>query len=315
MSAAVATAGVVAANLLETDDLHAGETRATIADVPAVDVHGHFGQYVYEGTHSLKMRWMSGDPATVIARANAAKIRHTVVSPLEAFFPHSQCNIVAANETCRRAVEQNDALLQWVVVNPLQPATADQARGMLKHPRCMGIKIHPEEHGYPIAKHGRAIFELAAEFHAVVLTHSGEPNSLPADYVPLVNDFPTVTLILAHLGNSGAASNSPELQVRAIQAAKHGNLYTDTSSSQSLLPGLIEWAVREIGPDRILFGTDTPVYFSPSQRARINHADLADEQKRMILCDNARRILRIPSPDVDQHGATRTMSQNAGQLS
>jgi hypothetical protein len=43
-----------------------------------------------------------------------------------------------------------------------------------------------------------------------------------------------------------------------------------------------------------LFGTDTPLYFASSQRARINHAELSDGQKRMILLDNARRILAMP---------------------
>jgi uncharacterized protein len=200
---------------------------------------------------------------------------------------------VAANEESRRVVRETDGLLQWVVLNPLQPATFQQVREMLKQPKCVGIKIHPEEHGYPITEHGRAIFKLAAELRAVILTHSGEPNSLPADFVPLANDFPSVTLILAHLGNSGATGKSPELQVRAIHAAKHGNVYADTSSAQSFLPGLIEWAAGEVGAKQILFGTDTPVYFAPSQRARIDHADLNDEQKRMILWDNARRILPI----------------------
>jgi len=134
---------------------------------------------------------------------------------------------------------------------------------------------------------------LAAELRAVVISHSGEPNSMPDDFLPLADAFPEVTLILAHLGNSGAGGKSPELQVRAIQASRHGNVYADTSSAQSLLPGLIEWAVGQVGAERLLFGTDTPLYFSPSQRARIDHADLSDQQKRMILRDNARRILPI----------------------
>jgi predicted TIM-barrel fold metal-dependent hydrolase len=79
--------------------------------------------------------------------------------------------------------------------------------------------------------------------------------------------------------------------VRAIQASKHGNVLADTSSSWSILPGLIEWAVGEVGADRILSGTDTPAYFAPSQQARIDRADLTDSEKRMILCDNAKRLL------------------------
>ena len=181
------------------------------------------------------------------------------------------------------------------MLNPRQPATIEQVREMLQRPKCVGIKIHPEEHRYPIVEHGRAIFELAAELRAVVLTHSGEPNSLPMDFVSFADDFPEATLILGHLGCSGAEAKTPELQVHAMQASRHGNMYVDTSSAQSIMPGLIEWAVGEVGEERILFGTDTPLYFAASQRARIDHADLSDEQKRMILCDNARRILPIPN--------------------
>ena len=240
---------------------------------------------------------MSGDAATVAARAASAHIRNTVVSPLRALLPRGQTDAVAGNEEAYRTVQETEGLLQWVVLHPGQPDSLAQIRQMLKSPKCMGIKIHPEEHCYAIAAQGRAIFELAAELRAVIMSHSGEPNSLPADFVPLANDFPEVTLILAHLGNSGAKGDSPELQVRAIQAARHGNVYVDTSSAQSLLPGLIEWAVGEVGAERLLFGTDTPLYFAPSQRARINHADLSDDQKRMILWDNARRILPIPNED------------------
>ncbi|MCD4727557.1 MAG: amidohydrolase family protein [Pirellulales bacterium] len=268
---------------------------STICDLPAIDVHGHYGQYVCSETHPLKQRFMCGEPAAVAARAKATHIRYTVVSPLRALFPRGQADAVAGNEEAQRVVEETEGLLQWVVLHPHQLATFEQVREMLKkQPKCMGIKIHPEEHGYSIAKHGRAIFEFAAELRTVILAHSGEPNSLPADFVPFANDFPEATLILAHLGNSGAAGDSVELQVRAIQASLHGNVYADTSSAQSLLPGLIEWAVGEVGAERILFGTDTPLYFSPSQRARIDHADLNDEQKCWILRDNARRILPIP---------------------
>ena len=265
-----------------------------IHDLPAIDIHGHIGRYLRLNMPRLKAEWMSGGPATVAARAKAANICCTVVSPLLGLLPRGSADAVAGNKEARQAVQHTEGLLQWVVLDPLQPVTFEQVREMLKQPKCAGIKIHPEEHGYKIAEHGRAIFELAAELRAVILTHSGEPNSLPADFVPFADDFPELTLILAHLGNSGDAADSSELQVRAIQAARHGNIYTDTSSAQSLLPGIIEWAVAEVGAERILFGTDTPLYFSPSQRARIDYAELSDEQKRTILRDNARRILPIP---------------------
>jgi predicted TIM-barrel fold metal-dependent hydrolase len=54
-----------------------------------------------------------------------------------------------------------------------------------------------------------------------------------------------------------------------------------------MMPGLIEWSVSEIGAERILFGTDTPLYFTAMQRARIDRADISDEDKRKILLENA----------------------------
>ena len=158
----------------------------------------------------------------------------------------------------------------------------------------MGIKIHPEEHVYPIPGLTGAIFSVAAKHRAVDLAHSGDLNSAPADFVPWCDRFPEVRLILAHLGNGGAAAGATDLQVRAIQNSRHANVYTDTSSMRSILPRLIEWAVAEVGPHRILYGTDTPLYFAAMQRARIDYADISDEDRRLILWENATALLDLP---------------------
>jgi predicted TIM-barrel fold metal-dependent hydrolase len=237
---------------------------------------------------------MTGDAATVVQRAQSAGVEYTVVSPLLGLMPRGCADACAGNAEARRVVSQTAGLLQWVVLNPLQPATFDQAAEMLNDPACVGIKIHPEEHQYRISEHGQTIFRFAAELRAVVLTHSGEANSRPPDFVPFADEFPEMTLILAHLGFNGVDGKAPDWQVRAIQDARHGNIYTDTSSAQSILPGLIEWAVSEAGPDRILFGTDTPLYSAPTQRARIDCAEISDAQKRMILRENALRLLNLP---------------------
>lgn len=59
---------------------------------------------------------------------------------------------------------------------------------------------------------------------------------------------------------------------------------------------LVEWAVGEIGADRILYGTDTPLYQSEMQRARIDHAELTDQHKQLILRENAVALLDLPPP-------------------
>ena len=43
----------------------------------------------------------------------------------------------------------------------------------------------------------------------------------------------------------------------------------------------------------MLFGTDTPLYATSMQRARIDLADLDDHSKRLILRENAWSLLNL----------------------
>lgn len=257
--------------------------------IAAIDVHGHYG--AYERGDPLINNFMTADGATVVRRARQAATCLTVVSPLQGLLPRGGGDPVAGNLDAARLVAQTDGLLQWVIVDPLKPATYEQAEEMLRQPRCVGIKLHPEEHCYPIAQHGEALFSFAAKQRAVVLVHSSEKNSQASDFVVFANAFPEVRLILAHLGCGWDGDLGH--QVRAIQQSKHGNVFTDTSSARSITPRLIEWAVGEVGAEHILFGTDTPLYFAPMQRARIDHAELSDADRRRILRDNAVRLLGL----------------------
>jgi predicted TIM-barrel fold metal-dependent hydrolase len=255
-----------------------------ISDVWAIDVHGHYGPYRQNITQ-LACDCMSGDAETVVSRARAARTERTIVSPLTGLLPRGGPSGFDGNEEAFAVVARTEGLLQYVILNPLDRRTLDQARRMLGQGKCVGIKVHPEEHCYPIAEHGRELFAFAAEQRAVMLVHSGEQRSLPDDYVRFANDFPEVRLILAHIGCGW--DGDPGYQVRAIQKSRHGNVFADTSSARSIMPRLIEWAVHEIGADRVLFGTDTPLYFAAMQRARIDHAEIADQDKRKILRENA----------------------------
>lgn len=258
--------------------------------IEAIDVHAHYGTYEQDESAFLRSL-MTGDAALVARRARAVNIRWTVVSPLLGLLPRDHGDAVAGNEEAARVVPATEGLLQWVIVDPRRPETYRQAEAMLQRPRCVGIKIHPEEHVYPIAEHGRSLFEFAARHRAVVLGHSSERNSLCADYVRWANEFPEMRLILAHIGCGW--DNDLTHQVRGIQASRHGNVFADTSSARSITSGLIEFAVCEVGAEKVLFGTDAPLYSTAMQRARIDHAEVSDRDKRLILRDNAVSLLKL----------------------
>lgn len=264
----------------------------TFSDVPAIDSHAHTGRYLH--ADPLISEFSSGEAAVVAARAAACGIQWTIASPLAGLLPRGRTvDVAPANEAAFREVPTVPGLLQYVIVNPLQPKTYDQARRMLKSPWCVGIKIHPEEHAYRIADHGEELFSFFEEVGAPVMTHSGCPNSLPAEFVPFADRHPGARVLLAHLGNGAGANGRVDLQVRAVQAAKHGNLWVDTSSARSILPGLVEWAVRELGAERLLFGSDTPLYSVSMQRTRIEMADIPAAAKQLILRDNAVKFFRL----------------------
>ena len=71
----------------------------------------------------------------------------------------------------------------------------------------------------------------------------------------------------------------PAHHVHAIQGSRHGNIFADTSSAANIIPGVLEFACRAVGAEKLLFGTDTPIYCNAMQRARIDSADLTDDEK------------------------------------
>ena len=252
--------------------------------ISAVDVHAHFGVYCPKGFDQPRS-YNSGDAETVAQRARRSNVRWTIVSPMTALYPIGRADVLGGNQETATAVERTCGLLQWAVLSPMVPDSFDQAADLVQRPRCVGVKIHPELHEYKIKEHGPKLFEFAARHRLIVAAHSGQSRSMPEDFVPYADDFPEVRLILAHLGCS--CDEDLTHQVRAAQMSKHGNIYIDTSSAQNINPNLLEWAVAAVGADRLLFGSDSPVYFMPMQRARIDWAEIPDDDKRRILNDNA----------------------------
>ena len=173
------------------------------------------------------------------------------------------------NDYMYRLASEVDCLYQWVVIDPRNDRTFEQAKRMLNCDKCVGIKLHPLNHKYELEKYGDKIFSFAAQYHAVVQIHPQKA----ADYIlPMANKYPEVTFIMAHLGD--------EKYVDAIAFSRHGNVYVDTSGIASSKNRVIEYAVGKVGSERILFGTDT--YAPGFQRGRIEYALISQKDKENI---------------------------------
>ncbi len=182
-------------------------------------------------------------------------------------------HISEENAYLHQLVNQVDWLYQWVVIHPQQEDTFEQAAQMLKHPKTLGIKIHPSCHGYDIMEHGHKLFSFANELGTVVQMHPMHIARMPE----LADCYPDMKLIIAHLGS--------DTYMDAVLASRHGNIYLDTSGCASYQNNIIERAVGRIGAEHILFGTDT---YAPSfQLGRIAWAEISEDAKYRILRGNA----------------------------
>lgn len=251
----------------------------------AIDVHGHFGDPACFPQKGLEKIFLQISLDELKQAYDAQNIEAACLSPMEGIFSSSEETLLQANHSMAELTQKNLWLYQWAIINPLFPASFRQAEELLKSKKCVGIKIHPDAHGYAIADHGDEIFAFCNQHRTVLETHSGDALSLPEQIVSLADRYPRMNVIVSHLGCG--FDGCLEHQIQAIRQSKNGNIYTDVSSARSILPHLLEWGVGQVGADKILFGTDTPLHHIAMMKQRVEFADLPELAIEKILFQNA----------------------------
>ena len=184
-------------------------------------------------------------------------------------------DIFESNELLYKQAENDARVYQWLVLDPRQDKLFQQIAEKISGKKVLGIKIHSVYHKYDILEYGDKIFGFANELKCFVLMHN---DKIP-EMVRFADKYPNMNLIIAHLGSVE--------HVDAIENAKHGNIYTDTSGCKSCNNNIVEYAVERVGSERIFFGTDT--YACGFQKGRIEYARVSDKDKENILYNNAKK--------------------------
>lgn len=119
--------------------------------------------------------------------------------------------------------------------------------------------------------------------HTWLKTQGNEPGeSTPFDLVELAKRHPEGKFICGHTGGTW------ELGIRAIRDTK--NIYAEIAGSDPT-SGFTEMAVRELGAERVIYGSDVGGRSFASQIAKVIGADVPDSAKELILGGNLRRLL------------------------
>jgi hypothetical protein len=106
--------------------------------------------------------------------------------------------------------------------------------------------------------------------------------STPSDVAELARRRPEAPLICGHIGGDW------ELGIRAIRATK--NVLAEVSGSFPTR-GLVEMGVRELGAERLVYGSDVAGRSFSSQLAKVHGARISDRDKELIFNGNLQRIL------------------------
>lgn len=104
----------------------------------------------------------------------------------------------------------------------------------------------------------------------------------------VIKKFPKATIVFPHFGDEHEFDH---IFKRIDAVAAHPNTYLDTSGYGHDRVGMLEYAVKTIGPDRVLFGSDFSINCPATVIARVESAFITEEQKQKILSGNVEALL------------------------
>jgi uncharacterized protein len=125
------------------------------------------------------------------------------------------------------------------------------------------------------------VMKLATKLNLVLQIHT---NTSEMRY--LAEKFPDAVIVFPHLGG-----NRNDIFERIEIVAKHKNTCIELSGSGIERVGILEKAVKEIGADRVLYGSDFTINDPAAVIARVRNAFLTAEDREKILYRNVERLL------------------------
>ena len=198
----------------------------------------------------------------------------------------------------------NGKLTGLGTLHPDHPDLKGAVEDIISH-GLHGVKLHPDMQKFHIDdEHAYPIYALCTEFGLPILMHMGDPRfdySHPDRLYRVLTDFPTLVVVGAHMGGWANWDYACE------RLSDFQNLYVDTSSSMatpakeygikphvtSLTPEHTASLIRRWGAEKVLFGSDYPMWSQADDLAVFFEMGLTDAENRMILSENAQKVFSI----------------------
>jgi uncharacterized protein len=182
-----------------------------------------------------------------------------------------------------------DRLIPFCQIDPRPASAVEDLRTRAAKGLFRGVKLHPTMHGYHFADHGLLdpIFDVCQQAGLTVLINAlDDPFCAPLSIEEIASGFPEIPVIIAHMG---AVWNVTEA---ILVAKRRANIYLETSCAELQS---VQDAYRQVGPDRILMGTDWPGSDFDLERFKIAKAILDSQDRGLVEGGNLARILQLSS--------------------
>lgn len=259
-----------------------------------IDIHAHIfpGKIAEKATtavgdfYDTKMPYV-GDPDTLLSLGRAAGVSRYVVHSV-ATTPHQVRSI-------------NDFIAEQCAVHPefigfgaLHP-DFDDIPGEVERIISLGlkgIKLHPDFQRFLIDDEKALPIYEAAEGRLPIIFHTGDYRyewSKPQRLARVLDMFPKLDCVAAHFGGW----SEPDTALKSLLDRR---CWVDTSSSYGFLGRDIDNMKRLIsmwGTDRILFGSDFPMWDPADELEWLMRCGLSDADTEKILHGNAEKLLQI----------------------
>lgn len=291
-------------------------------EMPVIDAHAHFFSYRFFATLAAELpeppsevelyptlrkripwEFPEADPVDLGKQWVAEMNRHGISRMvLIASVPRDEESVAAA------AQAYPDRIIAYFLLNPISDDAPARITRAFAELGVRGVCLFPAMHRFHLwDQRLLPIYETAAAYGGIVFVHCGylkvgirEKLGLPSrfemrfanpvDLHGVAKAFPNLPFVIPHFG----CGYFRELLLLADQCS---NIYTDTSSSNDwvhLMPypldlkTLFAKSLQVLGPERILFGTDSS-FFPRGWRK-----DIFDAQVEVL------EALQVPAPQVTQ---------------
>lgn len=226
-----------------------------------------------------------GTSAHLIARGSKIGVSRYIVHSVAT----TPAQVVSINDFIAREVAAHPEFLGFATLHPGfsdLPSEVDRAIDL----GLRGIKVHPDFQEFNIDDEAAMKLYEAIEGRLPILFHMGDKTrefSAPGRLKNVLDKFPNLTVIGAHFGGYNAWEDSRKYLLDK-------DIYFDTSSSLFRLDAEeAAQMIRDHGYQKMLFGTDYPMWDHEEELARFFALPLLEQERKAILGENARALLHI----------------------